>query len=202
MSISKIRHKAFYRLRERLRSLLVCPMRKLYWRVQGMQMGQGTSCFRMQVSWPHQVRVGERCKLESGIYFKFDGIWKPGPSIVIGDRCFVGQNCEFNIRKGIRIGDDCLIASGSRFVDHDHGIGMGVPMRQQPGTEAAIALGKDVWIGANVVVLKGVVVGDGAIVAAGSVVTKEVAPYAIVAGIPARQISSRTVPVESRRGER
>jgi acetyltransferase-like isoleucine patch superfamily enzyme len=198
MSISTICQKGFFRLRERFRSLLVYPVRKLYWRAQGMRMGQGTNCPRMEVTWPHQVRVGEGCVLESGIYFKFDGIWAPGPSIVMGNRCFVGQNCEFNIRKGIRIGDDCLIASGSRFVDHDHGIGVGAPMREQEGPEAEITLERDVWIGANVVVLKGVVVGEGAIVAAGSVVTKDVAPYAIVAGIPARQISSRKVPVNSR----
>src|SRR5208282_2337565 len=160
MPVLKIYQKGFYRLRERFRSLLVCPVRKLYWRAQGMRMGQATACSRMEVTWPHQVQVGEGCVLESGIYFKFDGIWTPGPRIVIGNRCFVGQNCEFNIKQGIRIGDDCLIASGSRFVDHDHGIGIDAPMREQVGPEAEIALERDVWIGANVVILKGVVVGE------------------------------------------
>jgi acetyltransferase-like isoleucine patch superfamily enzyme len=50
---------------------------------------------------------------------------------------------------------------------------------------AQIGFGNDIWIGNNVTVLGGVSVGDGAIIAAGSVVTKDVAPYAIVAGVPA-----------------
>lgn len=53
------------------------------------------------------------------------------------------------------------------------------------------SVGNDVWIGANAVVLKGVSIGDGAIVAAGSVVTKDVPPYAIVAGNPARLVRYR-----------
>ncbi|WP_332643592.1 CatB-related O-acetyltransferase [Aeromicrobium sp.] len=57
------------------------------------------------------------------------------------------------------------------------------------GTTAVI--GNDVWIGANVVVLSGVTVGDGAVIAAGSVVTKDVPPYAIVGGAPAKSIKSR-----------
>lgn len=52
-------------------------------------------------------------------------------------------------------------------------------------------IGNDVWIGSNSVILQGVVIGDGVIVAAGSIVTKDVPPYAIVAGIPAKIIKYR-----------
>lgn len=48
-----------------------------------------------------------------------------------------------------------------------------------------VTIGNDVWIGGNVIILRGVIIGDGAIVAAGSVVTKNIPPYAIVAGVPA-----------------
>lgn len=54
-----------------------------------------------------------------------------------------------------------------------------------------IAIGNDVWIGARAIVLDGVTIGDGAIVAAGAVVTKDVPPYAIVGGVPARIIRYR-----------
>ncbi len=52
-------------------------------------------------------------------------------------------------------------------------------------------IGNDVWIGANVILLEGITVGDGAIVAAGAVVTKDVPPYAIVGGVPAKVIRYR-----------
>lgn len=54
-----------------------------------------------------------------------------------------------------------------------------------------ISIGNDVWIGANVLIMDGVVIGNGAIVAAGAVVTKNVAPYAIVGGVPARLLKYR-----------
>lgn len=54
-----------------------------------------------------------------------------------------------------------------------------------------ISIGHDVWIGEKAIVLDGVTIGTGAIIAAGSVVTKDVAPYAIVGGIPAKQIKYR-----------
>ena len=57
--------------------------------------------------------------------------------------------------------------------------------------EETTTVGNDVWIGCNVVVLPGVTIGDGAVVAAGSIVTKDVPPYAIVAGSPARVLRYR-----------
>ncbi len=56
---------------------------------------------------------------------------------------------------------------------------------------APIWIGNDVWIGANVIILPGVTIGDGAILAAGAVVTKNVEPYAVVGGVPARIIKKR-----------
>lgn len=55
----------------------------------------------------------------------------------------------------------------------------------------SLVVGNDVWIGARVLILGGVSIGDGAIVAAGAVVTKDVPPYAIVAGVPARVVRMR-----------
>ncbi|QWV95710.1 CatB-related O-acetyltransferase [Geomonas oryzisoli] len=52
-------------------------------------------------------------------------------------------------------------------------------------------IGNDVWIGANVIVLRGVTIGDGAVIGAGSIVTRDVAPYTICTGIPAKPVRSR-----------
>jgi acetyltransferase-like isoleucine patch superfamily enzyme len=59
---------------------------------------------------------------------------------------------------------------------------------------ARVVIGNDVWIGSNVIVIDGVVIGDGAIIASGAVVTKDVEPYSIVGGIPAKHIRYRFTP--------
>ena len=158
-----------------------------------MQIGRGTLLPRAYVTWPHQVSLGANCRLEHDIYFKYDGIWAPGPSIVIGDRVFLGFGCEFNIRQRIEIGADCLIASGCKFIDHDHDSARrDLPINEQiDGPAAEIIVGSDVWMGANVIVLKGVQIGRGAIIAAAAVVTGTVPEYEIWGGVPARKISVR-----------
>lgn len=65
----------------------------------------------------------------------------------------------------------------TKWIDKDKGI--------------QIQIGNDVWIGSNVLIMEGVTIGDGAVVGAGSVVTKDVAPYEIVAGVPAKSIRRR-----------
>ena len=187
-----ILHKAFFRARERVHSLIIAPLLKVYWSFQGAKFGKGTSVpTQLRMTWPHQVIIGENCTLEAGIFFKFDGIWSPGPSINIGRNVFIGSNCEFNIRKNILIGNDCLIASGCKFIDHDHGIESGLLMRMQAGCEAPIVLKENVWLGVNVAVLKGVTIGEGSVVGSNAVCTKSIPPREIWAGVPAKKIGQR-----------
>ena len=190
--MSATRHRAGFRLRANA-SRVVAQLRTAWWRAQGMQVGRGTLLPKGHVTWPHQVSLGANCILEHDIYFKYDGIWAPGPTIVIRDRVFIGFGCEFNVRRRVEIGSECLIASGCKFIDHDHATARGdVPMREQTGgAEAEIVLEEDVWLGVNVVVLKGVRIGRGAIVAAGAIVTGNVPSHEIWGGVPARRIGAR-----------
>jgi acetyltransferase-like isoleucine patch superfamily enzyme len=166
-------------------------LRVFYWRLVGMKIGAGTTMARVHATWPHQVRIGAKCRIEHEVYFHFDGIYGPGPSIVLGDRCFVGAGCEFNIRDRVELGDGCLVGAGTRFVDHDHNIEGTGPLPPRDGPQAPIQCGNHVWIGANVVVLKGVNIGEGAVVAAGAVVTKNIPSNEIWGGVPARKIGER-----------
>ena len=165
-------------------------MRKLLLRMRGSIIGQGTRIPRITVTWPHQLKFGDSCTLQPDIFFNFSHYWTPGPSMIFGNRVFIGRGCEFNIREKIILGDDCLIASGCTFVDSNHGRNAHKSMNAQPLTSAPTILGRNVWLGAQCVVLKGVQIGDGAIVLAGSVVTKPIPGGETWAGAPARRVSA------------
>ena len=182
--------KIFFRLR--FQFALWPLLRKLRWQMLGARFGAGTAVPRLDMTWPHQVSVGRGCVLEDDVFFKYAHSWQPGPSLIIQDNVFIGKGCEFNIRRRIEVGRDCLVASGCKFIDHDHEMAVGdLPMNKQPCPDGEIILGDDVWLGVNVVVLKGVTIGRGAVVGAGAVVTKSIPSYEIWAGIPARRIGER-----------
>lgn len=75
--------------------------------------------------------------------------------------------------------------------DNNHGISGNTPIRQQKGTFAGIKIEKDVWIGSGAHILMGVHIGEGAVIGAGAVVTKDVPPFAVVGGVPAKIIKHR-----------
>ena len=166
--------------------------RKIYLQLLGAKIAPGTRIPRCDIPWPHQIQVGADCTLEPDIYFKFDGFWLPGPSIIIGNRVFVGRDVEFNVQGKIEIGDDSGIGSGCVLTDHNHAMApVAERMRDQEVEIDPILIGKDVIVGVNSVILKGVKIGDGAVVAAGSVVTKSVPANEIWGGNPARKIRDR-----------
>ena len=143
------------------------------------------------MSWPNQVLIGNNCIIESGVIFKYDGVWAKGQSIKIGDMVFVGRNCEFNINCSITINSYASISSGCKFIDHDHGIKLGELIGPQASVKKEIIIEEDVWLGVNVVVLKGVIIGKGAVVAAGAVVNKTIPSNEIWGGVPAKKIGLR-----------
>lgn len=103
----------------------------------------------------------------------------------IGARTFVGIA---NVLIGpLRIGDDVIIAQNVVFSGLNHGYtDVLLPIKDQPCTTAEIVVEDAAWIGANAVVTAGVRIGRHAVVAGGSVVTKDVPPYSVVGGNPAR----------------
>lgn len=189
--MSKILQHSIFVLRFRFPKYLKNLLRKWWYLFCGMQIKRGTTIPKIQVTWPHQVSIGENCILEPGIYFKYDGIWSEGPTIIIEDNVFIGSGCEFNSNCGIIIGKLSNIASGCKFIDHDHGIKAGIQIGTQPSKKEQIVLGNDVWFGCNVIVLKGVHIGNGAVIAAGAVVTKSVPDNEIWGGVPAKFIGIR-----------
>jgi acetyltransferase-like isoleucine patch superfamily enzyme len=182
---------AYFVFHQRHYANCISWFRKIRYTLLGMKIGKGIALASVYVTWPHQVSIGANCILEHNTFFKFDGIWQQGPSIIIHNDVFIGNNCEFNISKGIEIGHHAMIASGCKFIDHDHGTAITSSMNRQKAVVAPIFIGEEVWMGVNCVVLKGVKIGRGAVVAAGSVVIRDIGEYEIVGGVPAKYIRKR-----------
>lgn len=183
----------FFVLRVRYINRFSGRMRNHFYQIQGMHIGKNTYLPKINVSWPHQVSLGKNCVLEPNIFFKYDGIWSERKSILIADEVFIGNHCEFNISCGIQVGKNSNIASGCKFIDHDHGTIIGLPIGAQSAVQGKIILSEDVWLGANVIVLKGVIIGPGAVIGAGAVVSCSVPSNEIWAGVPARKIAERKI---------
>lgn len=113
-----------------------------------------------------------------------------------GKNIKIGYNCQINENVFIQqatIGNNVLIAPNVAIlsVSHNHG-NLNIPIVDQGDTEPNAPIIEDgVWLGRNVVVMPGIIIGEGSIVGAGAVVTKNVAPYTVVAGVPAKFIKSR-----------
>ena len=189
MNLASLWQRAAFRWR--IRGGITAPFRRLLWMALGASLGEGTNVPPLVINWPHQVEIGRECSLEEGTAFIVADSWRPGRSIVIGNRVFLGRHCEFNICAKITIGNDALIASGCKFIDHDHGLAPHMPMNRQPLDIRPITIESDVWIGAGAVILKGVTIGHGAVIGAGAVVTRSVPPCEIWAGVPAVKIGDR-----------
>ena len=114
-------------------------------------------------------------------------------NISIGGYCHINHlGClQASSNSTITIGNDLRMGPGTMIYSSNHGIRMGGLIRSQPVTEKDVTIGNDVWLGSNVVVTAGVTIGDGAIIAAGAVVIKDIPPYTIAAGVPAKPIKNR-----------
>lgn len=118
-------------------------------------------------------------------------------TIEVGSDVFISSGATFSASEsGIVIRDKVMIGPNVTIMGGDHradvvGTYMFDVKEKLPHNDLPVTIETDVWIGANVIILKGVTIGQGAIVAAGSVVTRDVAPYSVVAGLPAKPVSTR-----------
>lgn len=114
-----------------------------------------------------------------------------GRGVTLGDRSGIGINASIgeqtHIGSDVMMGPDCVIYTRNHRFDR-----LDIPMREQGyGPVEPVEIGDDCWIGGRVTILPGVHVGNGAVIAAGAVVTKDVPPYAVVGGVPAKIIYNR-----------
>lgn len=161
---------------------------------------------------PHKVRIGAGCIFDDGAVLDAKGTANQGiqigdfvmvgrnsvigckeGSIRIGDRTNVGINCVVHSESSVDIGANVLISSfcyilGGGRHDFDR---VDVPIIQQGSSTRGVRIEDNCWLGAHVTVMDGVTIGHDAVIGAGAVVTKDVPPFAIATGIPARVQRSR-----------
>lgn len=109
----------------------------------------------------------------------------------ISEGCIIGDKVTLDARRGgifigkfVRINSNVALWTGSHDMNDPY-------FRSMPGKRGPIIVGDRVWIGPNVTILHSVTIGEGAVIAAGAVVTKDVEPYTLVGGIPAKKIGER-----------
>jgi len=133
------------------------------------------------------LEMGKDVNIERGASFT--------PWVSMGDFSGIGVNCELNATEGgeIKIGKYVMMGPECVIYTRNHSFArIDIPMQQQ-GYEIpeTVVIGDDVWIGRRVIILPGVHIGEGSVIAAGAVVTKDVPPYSIIGGCPAKVIKNR-----------
>lgn len=163
--------------------------------LQGYVDARGSRC---------RIRIGDECTLQGLLVTEHDEA-----RITIGNNVFVGANTVLDCASEIEIEDDVLVSYECLLLDsNNHSQNAAVRRNDLPDVKYGreynwaaipskpIRIRRGAWVGARSIILKGVTVGEGAIVGAGAVVTKDVAPFTIVGGNPARVV--KVIPPEER----
>lgn len=163
----------------------------------------------------HLITAGKNLVLEDGVYINAlsengirlkDNITIGRNSVIIctgviankGVGVNIGNNTGINMdaflggQGGIDIGDNVIIGPGIKIFSENHVFSDPKTIIKDQGvTRIGVKIGDNCWIGANVTILDGVIIGQGCVIAAGSVVTKSIAEYSIVRGVPAKVVKRR-----------
>lgn len=123
--------------------------------------------FKIAIKKNSKLIIGKSFRCRNNVSFRIynEGIVK------IGDNCFFNDGCSINSQQKITIGNNLICGQNVMFFDHDHDYKNDISQFVRD----EIVIGNNVWIGANVIILKGVTIGDNSVIAAGSVVNKDIA---------------------------
>lgn len=122
--------------------------------------------FRMSIKGKSKVSFGKSCSSVNNTQITVsDAI------LEVGSNCFFNVNCSITVLKSVKIGDNCTFGNNLVIVDHDHDFSSQV---RGGFVSEDVILGNNVWVGANVVILKGTKIGKDSVIAAGSIVKGEI----------------------------
>jgi galactoside O-acetyltransferase len=172
---------ALWRIKSQFSSLVVGPLSQVYyWRIRSRRGGN--------------LHIGQKSRVETRVTIE-----REGAILTVGDRSFIGGG-EISCASSITVGNDVMIAWNTTIFDHaSHSLRFSERANDVTSwlrgekdwsvvQMAPVRIGDKAWIGFGSIVLPGVTIGEGAVVGAGSVVTRDVPPWSVAVGNPARVI--------------
>ncbi|MCU1229814.1 MAG: lacA 2 [Acidobacteria bacterium] len=164
-------------------------LRAFLLRLRGANIGAKSGAgARVVVRHPRGIRIGTRVEIEHDVYLK---LTSSDARLLIGDFTFIGAQSVIHVAQSVTIGAHSVVGAGVLIADHAHNSARALRIDEQGVRSGPVTIGDDVLINPRATILSGVTIGNGAVIAAGAVVTRDVAPYSIVAGVPARAIGER-----------
>lgn len=138
------------------------------------------------------AKCGKKVTVQPGGTYTYENIYL-GNHVYLGpDLMFMTTRAKIYVGDHVVFGPKILVITGNHRIDlANRYIDTITDGEKRPEDDEDVVFKGDNWIGANAVILKGVTVGEGAVIAAGAVVTKDVPPYTIVGGVPAKVIGKR-----------
>jgi acetyltransferase-like isoleucine patch superfamily enzyme len=130
-------------------------------------------------------RVGDGC------YYLDFIVWLNGDRIEMGNGIGFNYGCYVNGYGGLVIGDGTMFGPYTMVHTANHETEVDRPLAEQGWEPELVTIGSDCWIGMGACILPGVTIGDGCIVGAGSIVTRDLEPWTVNVGNPAKPIRSR-----------
>lgn len=179
-----------------LRWRLIALRTKWYQKTKKLKLGEGVKILGSEeFTGGGHITIGENTRVAPWCVFR-----EYGGHINIGKNCSINSFCHFSGNGGIDIGNNVLIATQCVLISANHKFDLiDIPICEQGETRDAITIGDDCWLGAGVKILQGVTIGEGSVIGASAVVTKDIPPFSIAVGVPAKIVRKRDTTISEDR---
>lgn len=166
--------------------------------IAGKMAEAGNNCFFhyvAQLKNPQNIRIGSNTVFGRELYLTTWEVADAKPVLTIGSNCSFGAYNHITCANKVTIGNGVLTGKWITITDNSHGETDRASLEMKPTkrpitSKGPVVIGDNVWIGDKATILPGVTIGKGAVIAANTVVTKDVPPYCVAAGNPARIIKN------------
>ena len=170
-------------------------LRCIFWKCvvtsSGGKIGKKVKIYegvRIICSHPGAISIGDNVRILRNVTISTS----ESGNISIGDNSHIGESSIIYSDKEITIKDNVIIGPQNIIVDCDHIYqDVDTPIINQGHNAKRVLIEDDVWVSSNCCIIKGVVIGKGSVIGAGSVVNKDILPYSVACGVPAKVIKKR-----------